>query len=420
MASSYEKWYSLSEDKFDSIKVKNVRFETWLRTNYKSSLSRALISNFPGIRWEPWRFANVSPGFWDGALLIHSSNFCAKLTLCGLDKQNQAQFLQWAAKKLGLASLDGWYRVSLAEFTKIEGGSSLIAKYSSLPDALGSVFSDHSWEVWKFSASMASSSSDILSKPQDATANHATTPGQAAAAIAETPPPASPAAALSPRQQRESDTHYAIRGFMSDIGKKLGVQQLDDWYRVSYSQLAEAGASHILVHYGGLPGILKILYPGHRWNQKVFTLAAKRAVQRQLRIRLETLFPGQEVIEEYNVGLKYLRKEKYIGFDAYVPALKLAFEYQGEVHFRDIQSVGQRDIKRDNDAEKAAVCARQGIKLVEVPFTWGSSDRLRSAFHPLTNRHITDSEEASLVSLIKQVVPDLLNDWQPKIERFRG
>lgn len=289
-----------------------------------------------------------------------------------IDIQNQRKFLDWAAERLGIHARDGWYLVSILPFTQIEGASSLLSKYgSSLPVALKSVYSDHQWEEWRFTGSL-SAKARISQEPLVVTPAASSVPVQPPPPL-PVPPAPSPAAPLSPKAQRDADPHYDIRSFMTDIGNRLGVKQLDDWYRISTQQLSDAGAMHILIHFGGLPGVLKMLYPSYRWNNKVFALAAKRAVQRQLRIRLEMLFPEHEVIEEYNLGINYNRKGRVIGFDAYVPSLKLAFEYQGEVHFRDIQSVGQSRTKQDNDAEKAAVCTRQGITLIEVPYTWGTN-----------------------------------------------
>ena len=42
--------------------------------------------------------------------------------------------------------------------------------------------------------------------------------------------------------------------------------------------------------------------------------------------------------------------------DAYVPDLKLAFEYQGEQHYKDIHTFGQQGNQAARDDEKKELC----------------------------------------------------------------
>lgn len=58
--------------------------------------------------------------------------------------------------------------------------------------------------------------------------------------------------------------------------------------------------------------------------------------------------------------------------DGYCPELQLAFEYQGEYHYFPVlphnKDKSVADIQQ-NDAYKAAVCKRQGVSLIQVPYT---------------------------------------------------
>jgi hypothetical protein len=62
---------------------------------YSRSLSRALTTLYPHHDWEEWRFSRKTPrGFW-------------------ADIKNQRRFLQSVGKKIGVMSMEDWYRVEL-------------------------------------------------------------------------------------------------------------------------------------------------------------------------------------------------------------------------------------------------------------------------------------------------------------------
>ncbi len=56
--------------------------------------------------------------------------------------------------------------------------------------------------------------------------------------------------------------------------------------------------------------------------------------------------------------------------DIFLPKEKLAFEYQGEHHYRDIYSMGSNWQQRQRDEEKQVACKKQKITLIEVPYWW--------------------------------------------------
>ncbi len=57
--------------------------------------------------------------------------------------------------------------------------------------------------------------------------------------------------------------------------------------------------------------------------------------------------------------------------DIFLPKEQLAFEYQGEHHFRDIYHLGASwQQQRQRDEEKRRTCKENEITLIEVPYWW--------------------------------------------------
>lgn len=116
---------------------------------------------------------------------------------------------------------------------------------------------------------------------------------------------------------------------------------------------------------------------GHRW--KAVPMAVVRGSwcptctsgisERMVRVTMEKIFgsPFPKVRPKWLLGSKGYPLE----LDGYNHALKLAFEHQGRQHSRSVDyfdRVKNSFNKRtERDAEKRAVCARRGIRLVEVP-----------------------------------------------------
>ncbi len=74
-------------------------------------------------------------------------------------------------------------------------------------------------------------------------------------------------------------------------------------------------------------------------------------------------------------------------FDIFIPNLSLAFEYQGEQHYKDRYIFSSAPYKA-RDKEKRRLAADYGISLVEVPYWW-------------------DKQKESLVEMIHRVRPDV-------------
>jgi hypothetical protein len=76
--------------------------------------------------------------------------------------------------------------------------------------------------------------------------------------------------------------------------------------------------------------------------------------------------------------------------DIFLPKERLALEYQGEHHFKDIYQLGIKWERKRRDEEKRKGCKEKHITLIEVPYWW-------------------DKEFYSLAETIRIQRPDLIS-----------
>jgi hypothetical protein len=119
----------------------------------------------------------------------------------------------------------------------------------------------------------------------------------------------------------------------------------------------------------------------------------------------------QALIRQYVAGLagidsfevtRHMRPDwlKGLELDIYLPAAEVAFEYQGQQHYKAIDAWGgQEALERlqERDARKRVLCQQQGVALVEVAHT-----------EPLTLAHLT-ARLASAPASGGRTVADLLH-----------
>ena len=74
--------------------------------------------------------------------------------------------------------------------------------------------------------------------------------------------------------------------------------------------------------------------------------------------------------------------------DIFIPSLSIAFEYQGEHHFKDLNLFGPQQFFNEKDEDKIDSCEKKGIKLISIPYWW-------------------DKKSESLVATILQKYPHL-------------
>eukprot|EP01114_Cavostelium_apophysatum_P023178 TRINITY_DN8651_c0_g1_i2.p1 TRINITY_DN8651_c0_g1~~TRINITY_DN8651_c0_g1_i2.p1 ORF type:complete len:204 (+),score=25.24 TRINITY_DN8651_c0_g1_i2:617-1228(+) len=159
-------------------------------------------------------------------------------------------------------------------------------------------------------------------------------------------------------------------------------------------QFGGGGLDHI---YDGMADLMISLYPNHPWDQNKFADRNRvlRKDQTILYRQVCRIFPSEEVLLEFSESsLCHEHNGMPISLDVFVPALRLAFEYQGVQHTNLEESKGtfsSSETQRRKDISKATTCEKNGITLIEVPHWW-------------------DLRKEPIIGSIKAVRPDLLTE----------
>eukprot|EP01121_Diplochlamys_sp_Union-15-3_P005315 TRINITY_DN15647_c0_g1_i1.p1 TRINITY_DN15647_c0_g1~~TRINITY_DN15647_c0_g1_i1.p1 ORF type:complete len:239 (-),score=30.00 TRINITY_DN15647_c0_g1_i1:192-908(-) len=170
------------------------------------------------------------------------------------DKRNQRKFFDALSDKLNITSFESWYNISARDISKA-GGAGLLSEYGNSPfKAVVSVYSEYPFQLWKFT-----------------------------------------------RVPRGSwETKSIMHDYIEYVGEKLGVIELDDWYRVSRSQLTEVGAVYFFEYHGGMFETLSKVYPSHTWDLSKLLLRQKKSMQWRVATILKQLLDDKcDVVEEY-------------------------------------------------------------------------------------------------------------------------
>lgn len=163
---------------------------------------------------------------------------------------NQRVLIHRIASRLGIAahSPEDWKKVDRDSFRR-EGGSGLLYRYGSVHDALISLRPlSHSEVQW---------------------AVHRCRP-------------------TVPFAFWKNDDN--VREFLEYNAEKLGIEEPQDWLRVSRQDLATIGGSALLKG-RSLIQALSVAFPHEKWEEMRVSGTAKRSCQRNLRLSVAFLFP---------------------------------------------------------------------------------------------------------------------------------
>lgn len=261
---------------------------------------------------------------WQGRLDLHGSRV-AHPKFHWSERQHCRKFLEQFAASHGISAPADWRKVRNQDIIA-EGGSRLLALHGgSLLGALRDVFPEQSWEERECRATLRSG-------------------------------------------YWEEKEH--IIAFIKEAEEILEMTGTQDWYRISQAQLKELpGGDGFLRQVGVLYG-LRMAYPDEHWDEEQLKVANKKASQRLLWLAVQKLFPDEEIVEDYKHAMLLASTGCILELDIFLPGKDLAFEYNGYQHYHELGCFGPLELVRKRDAEKAAMCAQLGIKLIEVPYWW--------------------------------------------------
>ena len=144
---------------------------------YGESAVQALIATFPEHKWLPWKFTVIRSSWWS-------------------DPQHQREYINWVSEQLGIQKLEEWYKVTNGDIMRLAGGNSFLFQFgNSIRKALVTLYPEHQRELHKFEA-----------KPWDHWG--------------------------SEENQRK---------FLDSIKEQLGVHKMEDWYKVSATEVGRLG-----------------------------------------------------------------------------------------------------------------------------------------------------------------------------------
>jgi len=163
---------------------------------------------------------------------------------------------------------------------------------------------------------------------------------------------------------------------------QLGVNHLEDWYKVSQKQLKKSRVKK----YGGISSLLNKAYPQHLWISNNFLQSrVKKRVQQKLKRVVSQIFPNAEIVEEYTKPHFVFSNNEKMFFDLFLPSLGLAIEYHGEQHFQDIEFFKPQLYTSKRDLEKKNKCEEFGITILEIPYWWDLSKE--GIIHAIEKQH---------------------------------
>ena len=161
-----------------------------------------------------------------------------------------------------------------------------------------------------------------------------------------------------------------VQLFVDKLKKKYKLNTIEDWNRISAIQIIESGGKSLLSKYS-IDEIVQKQYPE---ESKYFTSSGNRSSQRWLFLKIQQLFPQEEIIEDYFHSGLSRESGSTIQFDIFLVGKNIAFEYHGQQHYEEIASAfAPMEMYQYRDKEKALLCKNFGIQLVVIPYWWDNT-----------------------------------------------
>lgn len=224
--------------------------DAMLQRSYDGSIAKALESIYPDHRWLQWKFVDNMPR--------------------GLwdNVQIQNDFVHHLARELKVNRMEDWYQVSQAQICQ-SGGSGLLLRYQMSPSKMiTSLLPEYPWNMEKFTRKITG----------------------------------------------KWDNMQLQRNFLLEIGKRLNITKMEDWYEITQLQIIEKGGGGLLQrHRTSISRMITTVFSEHEWRLDMFIRAPKglRNDSQGWRESLDSLGRriGIKQMEDwYNVSLAQIRE----------------------------------------------------------------------------------------------------------------
>ena len=351
---------------------------------FHASLNRALKELFPDKNWSSLPSKQQSISHWR-------------------DPKYQRAFLDQVAAALNISSPEEWASVTLQQI-KAHGGAKLLLHYSSLREALKTLYSSQkiNWDEI-FSAQriprnyflkMANRKQflDQISKKLNISqaSDWSTVSGKCfrkqggGPLLRLYPSLYAMLRDIYPEQnwdffiddENVSAENYCkdltinyywndpanVKSFVDYFAKKNDIELKEEWYDVSDNSISNfRGGVTLLQKYGSLINILQIAYPDENWDPDLFSCSGKPSKRQRLFNQLVKLFPNDKIVRKFSNNDIRLNDKK-IKFFCCIPSVKLLIKYYSQA---DYKSISLEDYDKQNK-QIINICDSKGYKIVVI------------------------------------------------------
>jgi hypothetical protein len=311
------------------------------------------------------------------------------------------ELIRWIEVKLGISDPSQWYHVKLSHIQQLKANVSFSGRGHNIYDILKKIYPDFDWHIWMFDYSPIRLWQDESTKKSyfewlKSYFNIGNDPAEWYNVLGKDFPHFGGLihhytkfefikSMIPDYDWKEWLFNNCPNGYWQDKNnhKKYGKwleEQLDltnhtDWYDVSQDDFKYFNGGSLLgMYYGGSPQLFVTTnFP--EYDLDITKFKKLRKGQAILYKTLQRIFPNEELLWEYKHPEIRSALGRKLELDIFIPNMNLAFEYQGQQHYKDHKYFKDNDKRiQENDILKKSRCKELGISLYEIPFDWNRKE----------------------------------------------